>query len=47
MTEMVDFSIAILRAISDWLFTPPIFYLFALLLFVPVIKIVVTLIRSH
>lgn len=33
MTEMVNFSIAMLNALVDFLSTPPIFYLFGLVCF--------------
>lgn len=38
MTEMVSFSVAMMGAISEFLLTPPIFYLFGLICFVFVCK---------
>ena len=38
MTEMVDFSIAMLTAIADFLATPPIFYIFGLICFCFIVK---------
>ena len=39
MTSMVDFSIAMLQAVADFLNTEPIIYLFGLILFCFVCKI--------
>ncbi len=47
MTEMVDFSVAILNAICDFLMEPPIFYLFGLVCFAVVVGIVRNLLRNH
>lgn len=47
MTEMINFSIALLEAVSDWLSTPPILYLFALALFAFVFKIVLMLLGKY
>lgn len=45
MDEMITFSIAMLHAVAEFLATPPIFYLFCLVCFVPVIQIVRSLIK--
>jgi low affinity Fe/Cu permease len=42
---MVSFSLAMLQAVADFLATPPIFYLFCLVCFVPIIKIVRSLLK--
>lgn len=36
---MIQFSVAILNAVADWLAEPPIFYLFALVCFMAIITI--------
>ena len=38
MKKMFDFSIAILDGVADFLATPPVFYVFGLILFVLVCK---------
>ena len=38
MQDMMDFSIAMLDAVCDFLTTPPVFYVFGLILFVLVCK---------
>lgn len=40
MQSMVDFSIAVLTAVCDFLMTPPVFYLFGLVCFVLVCQAV-------
>lgn len=45
MDEMVTFCTAMLHAVAEFLATPPIFYLFCLICFVPVIQIVKSLIK--
>lgn len=45
MQEMITFSIAVLDAVIDFLSTPPIFYLFCLVCFVPIIAIVKSLLK--
>ena len=45
MELMIEFSIAILGAICDFLATPPIFYLFGLICFVLVCKAVKIIMR--
>ena len=47
MNEMIEFSIAILNAVVDFVSTPPIFYLFCLVCFIPIVVIVKTLIRNR
>lgn len=47
MDEMIEFCTAMLSSVCDFLATPPIFYLFSLICFVPVIKIVRSLIKIH
>ena len=44
MTQMVDFSVAILQAVADFLSAEPIIYLFALVLVCFIVKVVKTLI---
>lgn len=38
MDEMISFCTAMLTAVADFLGTPPIFYLFCLVCFVPVLE---------
>lgn len=38
MAEMIDFIVAVLSAVADFIATPPIFYLFGVLLFLIVCK---------
>lgn len=45
MNEMITFSIAMLQAVIDFLITPPIFYLFSLICFAAIVKIVRDLIK--
>lgn len=45
MDAMLDFSIAILQAVCEFLATPPIFYLFSLICFVLVCKAVKIIMR--
>lgn len=45
MNEMITFSIAMLQAVCDFLITPPIFYLFSLVCFAAIVKIVRDLIK--
>ena len=45
MQEMITFSMAILDAVVDFLMTPPVFYLFCLVCFVPIIAIVRSLLK--
>ena len=45
MDAMLDFSIAILQAVCEFLATPPIFYLFGLICFVLVCKAVKIIMR--
>ena len=45
MDVMLDFSIAILQAVCEFLATPPIFYLFGLICFVLVCKAVKIIMR--
>lgn len=45
MAEMIAFSQAMLVAVVDFLGTPPVFYLFSLICFIPVIVIVKKLMR--
>jgi len=40
MQLMLDFSVAILEAVCDFLMTPPVFYVFGLICFVLVCKAV-------
>ena len=40
MQIMLDFSVAILEAVCDFLMTPPVFYVFGLICFVLVCKAV-------
>ena len=40
MQEMLNFSVAILEAVCDFLMTPPVFYVFGLICFVLVCKAV-------
>lgn len=47
MNEMIEFSIAMLNAVVDFVSTPPVFYLFCLVCFIPVIVIFKTLIRNR
>ena len=46
MQDMITFCIAILDAIVDFLATPPIFYLFCLVCFVPIIAILKSLLKT-
>lgn len=45
MDAMLEFSIAILQAVCEFLATPPIFYLFGLICFVLVCKAVKIIMR--
>lgn len=45
MQTMLDFSIAILNAVCDFLITPPVFYVFGLICFVLVCKAVKIIMR--
>lgn len=45
MQTMLDFSIAILSAVCDFLATPPVFYVFGLICFVLVCKAVKIIMR--
>ena len=45
MQDMLDFSIAILNAVCDFLATPPVFYVFGLICFVLVCKAVKIIMR--
>lgn len=45
MQEMISFNMAMLDAIVDFLMTPPVFYLFCLVCFVPVIVMVRSLLK--
>lgn len=45
MSVMLDFSIALLGAVCDFLATPPVFYLFGLICFVLVCKAVKIIMR--
>lgn len=47
MVEMIEFSNAILQSVVQFLATPPVFYLFALICFASIIGIVRKLLRSH
>ena len=48
MQNMIDFSIAILNAVATFLETPPVFYLFGLILFCFVAKFIKILVeRRH
>lgn len=40
MQSMIDFSVAVLTAVCDFLMTPPVFYLFGLVCFVLVCQAV-------
>lgn len=43
MTPMIEFSVAMLRAVADFLGTEPIFYLFGMVIFCFLCKAVKTL----
>lgn len=45
MQLMVDFSVAILNGVCDFLATPPVFYVFGLICFVLVCKAVKIIMR--
>lgn len=45
MQLMLDFSVAILAAVCDFLITPPVFYVFGLICFVLVCKAVKIIMR--
>lgn len=45
MQIMLDFSVAILGAVCDFLMTPPVFYVFGLICFVLVCKAVKIIMR--
>lgn len=45
MEVMIEFSIAILDAVCEFLITPPIFYLFGLICFVMICKAVKIIMR--
>lgn len=45
MQLMLDFSVAILEAVCDFLITPPVFYVFGLICFVLVCKAVKIIMR--
>ena len=45
MADMIEFSTAILNAVVTFFGTPPVFYLFCLICFVPVFKIVKGLLK--
>lgn len=45
MQLMLDFSVAILGAVCDFLITPPVFYVFSLICFVLVCKAVKIIMR--
>ena len=45
MQAMLDFSVAILKAVCDFLATPPVFYVFGLICFVLVCKAVKIIMR--
>ena len=45
MNLMLDFSVALLGAICDFLATPPVFYLFGLICFILVCKAVKIIMR--
>lgn len=43
---MIQFSVAILDAVADWLAQPPIFYLFSLVCFTAIVSIFLKLIDN-
>lgn len=45
MADMIEYSTAILNAVVTFLGSPPVFYLFALICFVPIFKIVKGLLK--
>lgn len=45
MDEMITFSVAMLQAVTDFLIAPPMFYLFSLVCFAAIVKIVRDLIK--
>lgn len=45
MSDMLDFSIAILDAIADFLQSPPLFYLVGVIILAFVVKIIMSIIR--
>lgn len=45
MSDMLDFSIAILDAIEDFLLSPPLFYLVGVIILAFVVKIIMSIIR--
>lgn len=47
MNDMITFCDAILKSVVQFLATPPVFYLFALICFASIIGIVRSLLRSH
>lgn len=47
MTDMVNFSVALLAALADFLGTPPVFYLFSIICFCFICKGVKTLMAWH
>lgn len=47
MSDMLDFSTAMLEAIAEFLGTPPIFYLFGLIVLAFVVSIIMKIIRPR
>lgn len=47
MSDMLDYSTAMLEAIAEFLGTPPIFYLFGLIVLAFVVSIIMKIIRPR
>ncbi len=45
LNDMLDYSVAMLNAIAEFLGTPPIFYLFGLIMLAFVVSIILKIIR--